>query len=45
VPGPKMFTLNSWIYFTVLCAFAVDVAWREWGVGRWFDCGGRAHAA
>lgn len=45
VPGPKMFILNSWIYFAVLCAFAVDVAWREWRVGQWFDSRGSAHAA
>lgn len=44
VPGPQMFVLNSWIYFAVLCASVVDIAWREWRVGRWFDCRGLANA-
>ena len=44
VPGPQMFVLNSWIYFAVLCALVVDIAWREWPVGRWFDCRGIANA-
>jgi hypothetical protein len=44
VPGPAMFVLNSWIYFMVLCAFVVEVVWRQWGLARWFDCQGTAHA-
>jgi alpha-1,6-mannosyltransferase len=44
VPGPKMFALNSWIYFSVLCAFVVDITWREWAVGRWIDCRGTVNA-
>jgi len=44
VPGPGMFALNSWMYFAVLCAFVVEIAWREWALGRWFDCRGTAHA-
>ena len=43
VPGPKMFVLNGWIYFAVLCAFVVEIVWRRWNVGRWFDCRGTAH--
>jgi len=45
MPGPKMFVLNRWMYFAVLCAFVVEIVWREWGLRRWFDCRGRAHAA
>ncbi len=45
VPGSKMFVLNSWIYFAVLCAFVVEIAWREWRLGPWFDCRGTADAA
>jgi alpha-1,6-mannosyltransferase len=44
VPGPRMFVLNSWIYFAVLCAFVVEIAWRQWGLARWFDCRGTTHA-
>jgi hypothetical protein len=43
-PGPKMFVLNSWIYFTVLCAFLVEVVWERWGFRQWFDCSGATHA-
>lgn len=43
VPGPKMFVLNCWIYFAVLCVFVVEIVWREWGLQRWFDCRGTAH--
>jgi hypothetical protein len=43
-PGPKMFVLNSWIYFTVLCAFVVEVVWERCGLGQWFDCSGATHA-
>ena len=45
VPGPQMFVLNSWIYFVVLCAFVVEIVWRQWRLGRWFDCRGSQHAA
>jgi hypothetical protein len=44
VPGPKMFVLNSWIYFAVLCALVVEIVWRQWGLGQWFDCRGAARA-
>ncbi len=44
VPGPKMFVLNCWIYFAVLCAFVVEIAWQKWELRRWFDCRGTAHA-
>jgi hypothetical protein len=44
VPGPRMFVLNSSIYLTVLCAFVVEIAWRNWGLARWFDCRGTVHA-
>ncbi len=44
VPGPKMFVLNRWIYFAVLCAFVVDIVWKRWGLGQWFDCRGATHA-
>lgn len=44
-PGPKMFVLNSWIYFAVLCAFAVEVVWRAGRLDRWFDCRGTENAA
>jgi hypothetical protein len=44
VPGPKMFVLNCWIYFAVLCALVVEIVWRKWGLSRWFDCRGAAHA-
>ena len=40
VPGPKMFVLNSWIYFAVSCAFAAEIVWRRWLVARSFDCRG-----
>jgi hypothetical protein len=43
-PGPKMFALNSWIYFAVGCAFAVQILWSRAGLARWFDCRGDADA-
>lgn len=45
VPGPKMFVLNSWIYFAVTCAFAVEMLWQGWRQARWFDCRGERRAA
>jgi hypothetical protein len=36
MPGPKMFALNSWIYFAVTCAFVVQIAWRRWKIAEWF---------
>ena len=44
VPGPGMFLLDSWIYFAVLCALVVEIIWQEWGLAKWFDCRGIAHA-
>jgi hypothetical protein len=44
-PGPKMFVLNSWMYFAVACAFSVEMLWRGWGLARWFDCTEERHAA
>jgi hypothetical protein len=44
VPGPNMFLLNRWIYFTVFCALVLEIVWQEWRLGRWFDCRGTAHA-
>jgi hypothetical protein len=44
VPGPKMFVLNSWIYFTVVCAFVVEIVWERWGLAQWFECSGATHA-
>jgi hypothetical protein len=43
-PGPKMFELNSWIYFAVACAFVAQVVWTRAGLARWFDCRGSADA-
>jgi hypothetical protein len=37
-PGPKMFVLNTWIYFAAGCAFAMHIAWTRAGCARWFDC-------
>lgn len=45
VPGPKMFVLNYWIYFAILCAFIVQIVWMWWGLARPFDCRGTAHGA
>ncbi len=44
-PGPKMFVLNSWMYFAVACAFALEMLWQGWGLGRRFDCRGQHDAA
>jgi hypothetical protein len=44
-PGPKMFVLNSWIYFAVGCGFAVEIAWRRLRLSQRFDCRGSADAA
>ena len=45
MPGPRMFVLNTWIYFAVLCAFVVAIVWKRWRLARWFDCRGSQHAA
>jgi hypothetical protein len=45
MPGPKMFLLNSWIYFAVLCAFVVEIMWQQGGLGRWFDWRGTGRVA
>jgi len=45
MPGPKMFVLNSWIYFAVACAFAVQILWSRLKLARWFDCKGQGDAA
>lgn len=44
VPGPRMFVLNSWIYFAVLCALTVAIVWQKWSLSRWFDCRGTVDA-
>lgn len=44
VPGSKMFVLNSWIYFAVLCALVIEFVWRRWDLSLWFDCRGSEHA-
>jgi hypothetical protein len=44
MPGPKMFLLNQWIYFAVLCALVAEIAWEHWSLRKWFDCRGAAHA-
>jgi hypothetical protein len=43
-PGPKMFALNTWIYFAVACAFVVQIVWTRTKLSRWFDCRGGADA-
>jgi hypothetical protein len=45
MPGPKMFALNTWIYFAVGCAFAVQMVWTKARLARGFDCRGKAYAA
>ena len=44
-PGPKMFVLNSWIYFAVVCAFVVQIVWTRMRLARWFDTRRTANAA
>lgn len=43
-PGPKMFALNTWIYFAVACALVVQIVWTQMKLSRWFDCRGDADA-
>lgn len=45
LPGPKMFVLNSWIYFAVMCAFVAEIVWHRWGLSRRFDCRGTERVA
>ena len=45
MPGPRMFLLNSWIYFATLCGFVLQIVWQQWGLGRRFDCRESADAA
>lgn len=35
-PGPKMFVLNGWMYFAVVCALVLGVVWQRWGMERRF---------
>lgn len=45
VPGPKMFVLDTWIYFAVACAVVMQAVWTRARVARWFDCRRSADAA